>query len=161
MKQIPNYPDYYITEDGDVFSKKQSAWHKKERPMRKLKPRSAGAGYSAVTLVSPEGIKKQMYVHRLVAQVFLDNENNLPDVHHKDENKTNNKVCNLEWVSHQYNSECSVSRLWEIKNDITGEVIITKNLQKWGRDNNIDPRRLHAKTGAGKNYSVRKIDVQN
>lgn len=48
--------------------------------------------------------KKNFLVHRLVALVFLENTNNLSQVNHKDENKENNRVDNLEWCSPKYNS---------------------------------------------------------
>ena len=48
--------------------------------------------------------KFQVGIHRLVAQAFIPNPNNLPEVNHKDENPSNNFVDNLEWCSHSYNS---------------------------------------------------------
>ena len=60
-------------------------------------------GYYYVNLYK-NNIKKQYPVHRLVAEVFIDNPDNLPQVNHKDENKTNNNVDNLEWCSVLYNN---------------------------------------------------------
>ena len=59
-------------------------------------------GYLSVVL-SYNGKHKAITVHRLVAQAFIPNPNNLPEINHKDEDKTNNNVENLEWCDHKYN----------------------------------------------------------
>ena len=60
-------------------------------------------GYYSVGL-SKNGILKRYYVHRLVAEAFLPNSDNLPLINHKDENKSNNNVNNLEWCDVKYNT---------------------------------------------------------
>ena len=61
-----------------------------------------GYGYLRVELCK-EGNREQPLVHVLVATAFLPNPDNLPEVNHKDEDKTNNCVENLEWCSKSYN----------------------------------------------------------
>lgn len=61
-----------------------------------------GDGYKHVILYKNNSHKKGK-VHRLVALAFLENPNNLPFINHKDENKGNNRVDNLEWCSRKYN----------------------------------------------------------
>ena len=56
-------------------------------------------GYHQVCLTAKNGKSKKEFIHRLVALAFLSNPNNLPQVNHKDENKDNNCVDNLEWIS--------------------------------------------------------------
>ena len=56
-------------------------------------------GYQQITLDN-----SQLLVHRLVAQAFIPNPNNLPCVNHKDENPFNNDFRNLEWCTYKYNS---------------------------------------------------------
>lgn len=59
-------------------------------------------GYKQIALSKDSEVK--MYrVHRIVAEAFLDNPKNYPEVNHIDEDKTNNCVTNLEWCSHAYN----------------------------------------------------------
>ena len=60
-------------------------------------------GYRVVSLYC-KGKSKRFFVHRLVASAFIQNHNNLPQVNHKDEDKTNNKVSNLEWCDAKYNT---------------------------------------------------------
>lgn len=67
-------------------------------PERILKLLINGSKYYYVTLFS-EGIKKKKYVHRMVAIHFIPNPNRLPEVNHKDGNKLNNHVNNLEWCT--------------------------------------------------------------
>lgn len=67
-----------------------------------LKSRIERNGYESVKL-SANNISKGYYIHRLVANAFIPNPDNLPQVNHKDENKTNNCVDNLEWCTRHYN----------------------------------------------------------
>lgn len=69
---------------------------------RILKPAPNGSGYLLVNLYK-DGKMKTMKVHRLVATAFIPNPDNLPFINHKDENKANNRVENLEWVTASYN----------------------------------------------------------
>lgn len=67
-------------------------------------------GYYSVILYNKYGKAKRESVHRLVALTFIDNPNSFPVVNHKDENRTNNNVNNLEWCAHKYNSNYGTSQ---------------------------------------------------
>ena len=87
---------YEVSDKGRVKSLKYG----KERML--IQVRDSG-GYLVVNLYK-NSEKKMYYVHRLVSQAFIPNQNNLPEVNHKDENKTNNYVQNLEWCTDKYNT---------------------------------------------------------
>ena len=72
--------------------------HTKETKAQRKTPK----GYKVVTL-KEGGVRKCRYIHRLVAEAFLQNPSGLPQVNHKDENKENNMDENLEWCSAKYN----------------------------------------------------------
>ena len=67
-----------------------------------LKPSPMSNGYLTYHLCKGNKVKVFM-AHRLVADAFIPNPNNLSQVNHKDEDKSNNRVCNLEWCSPRYN----------------------------------------------------------
>lgn len=95
-RDIEGFGDcYQVSNRGIVKSLKFG----KERIMKARKNKS---GYLSVVLYK-DGKKKQLIVHRLVAQAFIPNPYNLPQVNHKDEIKSNNMVENLEWCSRSYN----------------------------------------------------------
>ena len=74
-----------------------------------MNPYKCKNGYKMVDL-HYNGTRKRFYVHRLVAETFIPNQNNLPCVNHKDENPLNNSVNNLEWCNHQYNVTYSLEK---------------------------------------------------
>ena len=80
--EIKGHPGYYITRRGHVYS-----------PRGKLKLKLNDSGYYRVTLYGD--IKERLLVHRLVAEAYIPNPDNLPIVMHLDNDKTNNKVSNL------------------------------------------------------------------
>lgn len=95
MKDIKGYEGLYaITSCGKVYSYKRK---------RFLRPFDNGLGYLKVFLCK-DGKKKQYYLHRLVAEAYLENPNNYPQVNHRDENKSNNCVNNLEFCTVEYNA---------------------------------------------------------
>lgn len=74
-----------------------------------LIPSDNGHGYKYVSLTEKQK-RKRCYVHRLVAEAFIPNPKNYDQINHKDENKRNNNVNNLEWCNSQYNIDYSFSR---------------------------------------------------
>ena len=86
---------YQVSDQGRIWSIKTQ---------RYLKPYIMKNGYSQVTLMAINGKCKKELIHRLVALAFLDNSQGLPQVNHKDENKSNNCLTNLEWCDGKYNS---------------------------------------------------------
>jgi len=71
---------------------------------RVLKQYPNKGGYLKVD-ISINGTKVHRKVHRLVAQTFIPNPDNLPEVNHKDCDRTNNNISNLEWCTHEYNMQ--------------------------------------------------------
>jgi hypothetical protein len=99
-KKINGYDDYSIDEYGNVYS------YKSRRYVSQQKHKD---GYFYVGLCK-DGKRKQFAVHRLVATHFIENESGLPQVNHKDENKENNEVVNLEWCDERYNTNYGSAR---------------------------------------------------
>jgi len=106
-KPIPNFEGLYeVSNLGRVKALKRKkncnrgwGWIKEHI----MKQTTANSEYYRVPLTNKEHLKKYYLVHRLVAQAFIPNPNNLPQVNHKDGNKSNNCVNNLEWITREDN----------------------------------------------------------
>lgn len=91
------FGDYQIGSDGTIYSLIRRRYLKPSRQAMKNKMgEQYFTGYLCTTLFV-DGSFKRLYIHRLVAQLFIDNPENKPWVNHKDGNKSNNDVSNLEW----------------------------------------------------------------
>ena len=100
-KPIPNYEDYLISNMGNVISLERTVSNGtgyRLKPQTTLKPRKITKGYLVVELHG-----KPFVVHRLVAQSFIENSRNAPQVNHINGDKTDNRVENLEWITNREN----------------------------------------------------------
>lgn len=105
MVLIPGFEEYAVSREGDVFrvSYPDKGNQGKYTLPHKLTPKVDRYGYNTVKL----SVKRKVYyrtIHRLVAETFIANPGNLPHVNHKDGNKLNNNVDNLEWVTPRENT---------------------------------------------------------
>ena len=99
-KDIPGYEGYYqVSNFGRIMSLRSYGGNEHKL----LTPCGNGTGYLKVMLCK-DRIHKQFLIHRLVAMAFIPNPDNCDFVNHKDEDKTNNVVDNLEWCTKSYNS---------------------------------------------------------
>lgn len=98
-KPIANFENYEISNYGRV----KSLNYNHANQERILVPEVTKKGYLRICL-SKNNIKYKFRIHRLVAEAFIPNPDNLPQVNHKDEDKINNCVYNLEWCDNKYNN---------------------------------------------------------
>ena len=109
-KPVKGYEGYYeVDRFGRVFSVDRVVsvddnGRKYDKPLagKQMKQTMHDKGYKVVSLTK-DGKTKSKFVHRLVAEAFLDNPDDLPMVNHKDEDGTNNLIDNLEWCTREYN----------------------------------------------------------
>lgn len=87
LNPIPNCPDYFITEDGEVYK------------VKKVKIRIASNGYWMAHMVDSAGKKVYKTIHRILANIFIPNPDNKPQVSHIDGDRSNFKLNNLEWAT--------------------------------------------------------------
>ena len=107
-KTYPEFPFIQANQFGEVRTIDRTITGKNGRKLlvkgRVLKQQLLPDGYLQVHFrVNRKSIF--MYVHRIMASCFIPNTNNWPEVNHKDNNRANNVVSNLEWCTHQYNQD--------------------------------------------------------
>lgn len=105
-KMVPDYEGMYMVSN---LGRVKSIRFGRERIL-KAGTSQSGKGYKQVCLCK-NGVKKYIGVHILVAMAFIQNPQNLPEVNHKDEDKSNNCVDNLEWCDRAYNCAYGTARV--------------------------------------------------
>jgi hypothetical protein len=111
-KELPIDPRYKVSEDGQI----------KGLDGRIMKQSKDTRGYLFVTL-NNNYEQRHLSMHRAVALCYIPNPHNYPQVNHKDQDKTNNHVSNLEWCDNKYNSHYSNARPVLMLDKNTGEVL--------------------------------------
>lgn len=102
-KDIKNYENLYqVSNFGNIKSVDKFDCIGRNIKGKLLKQRLRKDGYLDINLTKNKKSKKYL-IHTLVANCFLENKNNYKEINHKDENKTNNNVSNLEWCCRSYN----------------------------------------------------------
>lgn len=124
-RDIPGYEGLYQASDlGKIKSLEKYVNNRYKdvyREERILKPSISKGGYKRVVLTK-DGTKKYIAVHRLIAMTFIPNPDNFPQINHKDEDKQNNCVSNLEWCTCKYNTRYSKAKKI-IQYDLEGNYI--------------------------------------
>ena len=120
LRTIKGFERYKISNKSEVFDTKRQKY---------LGTWVDSVGYRQCYLVGEDGKKHSKRIHRLLAIAFIDNPNNLPQVNHKDGNKTHNWVENLEWSSSSDNDYHAYAT--GLKKKIYGE---NSHLHKYSRD---------------------------
>jgi hypothetical protein len=97
MKTIKNFPNYVIDENGVITNQL------KNKSLKQF----VSNGYYKVNLYLDNTNVKSLYVHRIVAENFIPNPENKKEVNHRDGNKLNNEISNLEWATRKENANHS------------------------------------------------------
>lgn len=110
-KRIKNHESYGVTDSGEIIS------YKYKKP-RKMSTWISQNGYVYANLCE-NNVMKHYAVHRLVAEAFIPNPDNLPEVNHKNANRLDNRVENLEWCDRRYNIHYSYKGMGPARNKVS------------------------------------------
>lgn len=103
-KTIPNYNKYEACKEGFI---RTHNW-KNTGQTRIMKPAKDNGGYLRTVLIRDDGKYHTVKIHRIIAKTFIDNPERKATVNHKDFNKQNNNVNNLEWMTNKENTQHAI-----------------------------------------------------
>ena len=137
-KDVVGYEGLYeVSNKGNVYSVERMDALGREQGGLVLKPKYNNRGYLMVSLYK-NGKLKNRTVHRIVAEAFIPNPKGFLEINHKDENKSNNEIFNLEWCTREHNVKYGtsierISKKVRAVNIGTGEVVTFNSTQEAGR----------------------------
>lgn len=153
--------NYIVSSDGKIYSANNcgaTKYHKE------ISQRPNADGYMQIK-VGKTGDRRTYSVHRMVAEAFVPNPNNFPEVNHKDNNRSNNNADNLEWCTHAYNVQYAINSGNHISTkDITGSNNPNYGNRKLSEKYKNDPELAKKKQGRigaqnGRSKEVKLLDV--
>lgn len=159
-KAMPGFEGYYeISNKGRV---KSIFWSG-----RILKPMCNGNGYMYFTPIkNKDGDKRNYYIHRAVAETFISNPLNKEEVNHKNLNKSDNRIDNLEWVTRKENARHARRNIKFKVSNIQREKLISRNKKMSSRplinanSGKIYPSIIAASKDIGISYSRIKYGLK-
>ncbi len=136
IEDLPNeiwkwFKGYEGLYQGSTYGRARSFFRGK---CRLLIPSVSHRGYLGICLYKGDGTRKTFRLSRLIAETFIPNPLNLPEVHHKDDNKANNAVWNLEWVTGEQNREYAHKSGLYLKGEKNPSAKLTEEDVRWIRE---------------------------
>jgi len=131
MQPIQSHEKYRVDREGNVYGQKGNV----------LNAVCNGTGYYRVSLYTDK-VQHTKYVHRLVAEAYVPNPDNLPVVNHIDRDTANNRADNLEWCTQQKNVEHSAALHYQLVSP-EGIPTVIYNLDKFCREHGMDSGNTH------------------
>lgn len=120
LKELYQYKGYFVSDDGKIYCNLGKGNRRIGNivPLYEVKPRPDKSGYTRVYMRnSVTGKREDRYIHRLVAENFIENENNDKYVNHINCIRSDNRVENLEWCDAKYNTQYTMDMGHVIRND--------------------------------------------
>lgn len=139
-KEIPNSKFYAVSNFGNIKRLEHKKWNNLNNSYSTYREKllficyNNSKRYGRIAITYLDGTRPIESIHRLVAKSFIENPNNLPQINHKDGNKTNNHYSNLEWCTQSDNMQHRIHTLgvknWKIGEDLHWTVLTEQQVRQ-------------------------------